>query len=78
LKIIFCRLGAELKEQASEKVDEAKDKASELASDAKQKGEGNSSYFRNKIVEFTFPFNSRSQTRCRRKRYDLYLVIYIF
>jgi F0F1-type ATP synthase membrane subunit b/b' len=40
LKIIFCRLGAELKEQASEKVDEAKDKASEVAADAKEKGHG--------------------------------------
>jgi vacuolar-type H+-ATPase subunit H len=29
-----------VKEQASEKVDEAKDKASELAADAKEKGEG--------------------------------------
>jgi F0F1-type ATP synthase membrane subunit b/b' len=34
------RIGAELKEQASEKVDQAKDKANELASDAKKKGEG--------------------------------------
>ncbi len=34
------RIGAELTEQASEKVDETKDKANELASDAKKKGEG--------------------------------------
>ena len=34
------RKGAELKKQASEKVDQAKDKANELASDAKKKGEG--------------------------------------
>ncbi|CAF0762655.1 unnamed protein product [Adineta steineri] len=33
------RVGAELKEQASEKVDEAKDKANDLANDAKKKGE---------------------------------------
>lgn len=32
--------GAELKDQASDKVDQAKDKANELASDAKKKGEG--------------------------------------
>jgi len=32
--------GAEWKEQASEKVDQAKGKANELASDAKKKGEG--------------------------------------
>lgn len=41
---MFARssLGAELKEQASEKVDQAKDKANEVASDAKKKGEGKS------------------------------------
>lgn len=32
--------GAELKAQASDKVDQAKDKANEVASDAKKKGEG--------------------------------------
>ena len=38
------RIGAELKEQASEKVDQAKDKANEVASDAKKKGEGMNSF----------------------------------
>jgi F0F1-type ATP synthase membrane subunit b/b' len=36
----LSRKGAELKAQASEKVDQAKDKANELANDAKKKGEG--------------------------------------
>jgi hypothetical protein len=44
LKIISKRilffLAGELKDQASQKVDQAKDKANELASDAKKKGEG--------------------------------------
>ncbi len=34
-----------MKEQASEKVDEAKDKAEELAADAKEKVEGKYSHF---------------------------------
>ena len=34
------RIGAELKDQAEKKVDQAKDKANELANDAKKKGEG--------------------------------------
>jgi F0F1-type ATP synthase membrane subunit b/b' len=38
--MLLHQKGAELKEQASEKVDQAKDKANELASDAKKKGEG--------------------------------------
>ena len=37
----FSQLGAELKNQASQKVDQAKDKANDLATDAKQKGQGN-------------------------------------
>lgn len=39
------RIGAELKDQASEKVDQAKDKANELAADAKKKGEGKQSSY---------------------------------
>ena len=35
------KTGAELKDQASEKVDQAKDKANELASDAKIKAKVN-------------------------------------
>jgi F0F1-type ATP synthase membrane subunit b/b' len=55
--------GAELKEQASEKVDQAKDKANELASDAKQKGAGKENYFQKKnfISDFIFSI-FRSQT----------------
>jgi hypothetical protein len=38
-------LAGELKEKASEKVDEAKDKASEVAAAAKEKGEGRHIHF---------------------------------
>ena len=38
--MLLRRIGAELQEQASEKVDQAKDKANEVASDVKKKGEG--------------------------------------
>ena len=38
--MIAHRIGAELKDQAEKKVDQAKDKANELANDAKKKGEG--------------------------------------
>jgi F0F1-type ATP synthase membrane subunit b/b' len=42
-------IGAELQEQASEKVEEAKENASELAADAQQKGEGKRLRFQRKI-----------------------------
>lgn len=48
--------GAELKEEASEKFDQAKDKANELVSDAKKKGEGKENYFRKKF-HFQFYFS---------------------
>ena len=41
---IACILAGELKDQASQKVDQAKDKANEVASDAKKKGEGKNSF----------------------------------
>ena len=37
-------LAGEVKDQASQKVDQAKDKANEVASDAKKKGEGEDSF----------------------------------
>ena len=57
----LSRTGAELKEEASEKVDQAKSKANELAADAKKKGEGieeNNHRYHN----FFFLFLIRSQT----------------
>jgi hypothetical protein len=38
--MLLSRKGAELKAEASEKVDQAKDKGNELANDAQKKGEG--------------------------------------
>ena len=38
--MLLYRTGAQLKDQAAEKVDQAKDKANELASDAQKKGQG--------------------------------------
>ena len=41
---IVSLLAGEVKDQASQKVDQAKDKANEVASDAKKKGEGENSF----------------------------------
>lgn len=55
----ILQLGAELKNQAADKLDEAKGKANELAADAKQKGQGKENSFSRRK---TFFFLFRSKT----------------
>jgi hypothetical protein len=59
------RIGAELKDQASEKVDQAKDKANELASDAKKKGEGKVIIYENLYFSFLIRSQRSSFTKSR-------------
>ena len=46
---MFFFVYLEVKDKASEKVDQGKDKANEVATDAKKKGEGNRSWFKKNI-----------------------------
>jgi hypothetical protein len=66
----FEYLVGELKDNASEKVDEVKDKASELATDAKAVGEGKYACYQREIVWLMLFYMNRSQTTCPRERYD--------